>query len=255
MWKLRLLTWNPVHPLKRTTHELQWQHQSTGLALTHLTHPVGWRQTHNWYHTAPGHNPSPAGPKFGASTQWEGAERERERERDTLSARPGYTYASIYSWIHSARRVNSAEFGLILPHPFLHWFLLFFPFHCISLLYVSFSYPGTNTTHVHWSSLRRNSLQETGQSQGQGMHNSAHTVLDIQCNATIITAPVIHSLLLFDNTRYKHDVSFSILAAARDHISLNNTLRPYSELPSWGSGSTATNVKTLYFGDVSPCSL
>jgi len=117
MWKLRLLTWNPVHPLKRTTHELQWQHQSTGLALTHLTHPVGWRQTHNWYHTAPGHNPSPAGPKFGASTQWEGAERERERERDTLSARPGYTYASIYSWIHSARRVNSAEFGLILPHP------------------------------------------------------------------------------------------------------------------------------------------
>ena len=52
--------------------------------------------------------------------EWEW-EREREREKETrclvCPAHPGYTHPSIYSWIHSARRVNSAEFGLILPHP------------------------------------------------------------------------------------------------------------------------------------------
>jgi hypothetical protein len=55
------------------------------------------------------------------------------------------------------------------------------------------------------------------------MHNSAHTEVDIKCNAPVTTVPVIRPLLLFDHTRYTHDASFSILAAARDHVSLNKS--------------------------------
>lgn len=164
MWKLYLRTWTRVHPQKEHwTRDLQRQHLSTDLLLTHSTHPVRYRQTHNWYHRAPGHNPPPAGPKFGTSTRWG---RERQKERDTLSGVPSAPrlHASIDLLLDPFR--SSGQLGWIrinFSHtPFLHWFLLFFPFHCISLLYVSFSYPSNITTLVHWSSLRRNSLQVAG---------------------------------------------------------------------------------------------
>ena len=57
------------------------------------------------------------------------------------------------------------------------------------------------------------------------MRNSAHTGLDTQCNAAVTTLPIIHPLLLFDHTRYTHDVSFSILGVTRDHVSLSNSLQ------------------------------
>lgn len=121
MWKLHLLTWMPVHPQKgeltsyrdSINRQVWYWHTSRTLCASGK-HTTGTIQLQDTTHPRQDQS-SVRRPSEG------GREKEREREKETrclvCPAHPGYTHPSIYSWIHSARRVNSAEFGLILSHP------------------------------------------------------------------------------------------------------------------------------------------
>lgn len=166
MWKLHLLTWMPVHPQKELTsyrdsiNRQVWYWHTSRTRCASGKHTTGTIQLQDRTH-----------PRQDQSSERRPSERgggeERERDRDTSSGVPSAPrlHASIDLLLDPFR--SSGQLGRIRINsptpPFLHWFLLFFPFHCISLFYVSFSYPGTITTPAHWSYLRRNSLPETGQ--------------------------------------------------------------------------------------------
>ena len=129
MWKLHLLTWTPVHPQKEqitsyrdsANRQVWYWHTSRTLCASgkHTTGTIQLQDTtHPRQDQSSERRPSERGEGREREREWE---REWEREKETrclvCPAHPGYTHPSIYSWIHSARRVNSAEFGLILPHP------------------------------------------------------------------------------------------------------------------------------------------
>jgi hypothetical protein len=92
-------------------------------------------------------------------------------------AHPAYTHPSIYLLdpFRSSGQLGSIRINFSLSHthtpPFLQLsFIILTPFHCICLLYVSFSYPNNITTVIQWSPLSRNSQQEAGLPQRQDKH-------------------------------------------------------------------------------------
>ena len=133
----------------------------------------------------------------------------------------------MYSWIQSALRVNSAEFGLISPTPPFST-----DFYYSSLFTVSLS----STFHSHIPALLQLLLTDLPydeircKKQGslkEKLCMTVHTLSFIQ-NAK----QQLFILLLFGHTRYMHDVSFSINAEARDHVSFNKSPKVLFICPS-----------------------
>lgn len=127
-------------------------------------------RTHYWHGKDPGpglRGPTPAEPKFRASTQWE-----RERHVVWCARRKrAYTHPSIClldpslsSGQFGSLRIN---FSLTRPHPQQLLFhqmssIILFPTFHGTHLYVSFSYHDNITIVVHWSSVIRDLLKRRG---------------------------------------------------------------------------------------------
>ena len=120
MWKLHLLTWTPVHPQKEqltsyrdSINRQGWYWHTSRTLCANGKHTTGTTQLQDTTHPRQDQSSERRPSERGGG----GGEREKETRCLVCPAHPGYTHPSIYSWIHSARRVNSAEFGLIFPHP------------------------------------------------------------------------------------------------------------------------------------------